>query len=461
MNDTNDDISLLAVVENAGCHDTMAFLHHSHSSETTRAFPERSSSSALDHSLGINANGLVLRAPGQDFPPSTNRTAGDQNKLQRQLHHSTLNYCQEKDTTKVIKQSRYKSKSDRIESSLTRTIGSCIRCTTQHIKCSPNTTNLVGPCLSCASLTIRTMPCLRYRITHSNLYRTAFYHYQFFKNHLMVGPKYGDFHIQRNWTQNDIRVLEVAQDSNVVLRLVVREFVPSFEEFGSDDTRGNKMYGIPWAIADPEEATKEVNRYLDRCIGNYLDANLDYSDHLVWGIFLWAVRLSVFPQPNKFLSDVIRLWVASRFLEGRWRCVGLNTLGAENLSHRYGKEEIVQVPPFVNYQMAAPTPAFDLVQQERNWFTITLSVFILLHNYEQQCRFHRDFARRRDFPVRFVEMPVINAIHSGAKPSWPISTTPVRVNGHSLPNTTGVRMRPTIWHILTGIKLPSSRSVGI
>ncbi|KAK2926409.1 hypothetical protein FoTM2_013275 [Fusarium oxysporum f. sp. vasinfectum] len=267
----------------------------------------------------------------------------------------------------------------------------------------------------------------------------------------MVGPKYGDFHIQRNWTQTDIRVLEVAQDSNVVLRLVVREFVPSFEEFGSDDTRGNKMYGIPWAIADPEEATKEVNRYLDRCIGDYLGANLDYSDHLVWGIFLWAVRLSVFPQPvrqllsghgwwclnmalksqNKFLSDVIRLWVASRFLEGRWRCVGLNTLGAENLSHRYGKEEIVQVPPFVNYQMAAvftqrilePLRVTVLSQLQRlilsnrkeNWFTITLSVFILLHNYEQQCRFHRDFARRRDFPVRFVEMPVINAIHSGAK----------------------------------------------
>ncbi|GKU08608.1 unnamed protein product [Fusarium langsethiae] len=191
------------------------------------------------------------------------------------------------------------------------------------------------------------------------------------------------------------------------------------------------MYSIPWAIADPEEATKEVNRYLDRCIGDYLNANLDYSDHMVWGIFTWAVRLSVFPEPNKFLSDVIRLWVACRFLEGRWRCVGLNTLGAESLFHWYSEEEIVQVPPFINYQMAAiftqrileplrvtvlkQLQGLILANKKANWFTITLSVFILLHNYEQQCRFHRNFARRRGFPVRFVEMPVINAIHSGAK----------------------------------------------
>ncbi|KAF4470693.1 Clavaminate synthase [Fusarium albosuccineum] len=247
----------------------------------------------------------------------------------------------------------------------------------------------------------------------------------------MIGPKYGDFHIQRNWTQNDIRVLELAQDSNAVLHLAVRKFAPSPEERRSDDTRGNKMYSIPWAIADPERATETVNCYLDHCIEEYLDAVLDDSNHLVWDIFHWAFKLSLFPQPNKLLSDVIRLWVACRFLEGRWRCVGSNTFGAENLFHWYGMEQIVQVPPFVNYQMAAiftekilqplritvlkQLQDLILANQKKNWFTITLSVFILLHNYELQCQFHRAFARRRGFSVRFVEMPVIRAIHSGAK----------------------------------------------
>ncbi|KAI5455754.1 hypothetical protein BGZ63DRAFT_137383 [Mariannaea sp. PMI_226] len=247
----------------------------------------------------------------------------------------------------------------------------------------------------------------------------------------MVGPKYGDFHIQRNWTQTNIKIINLAQDSNAVLHLAVREFVPSYEELRSDDTRGNKMYSIPWAIADPEEATEEVKRYLDRCIEGYLDAILDDSNHLVWDIFHWAVRLSLFPQPNILLPDVIRLWVACRFLEGRWRCVGSNTFGAENLFHCYGTEQIVQVPPFINYQMAAiftekilqplrivvlkRLQNLIMANEKKNWFTITLSVFILLHNYELQCRFHRDFARRRGFSVRFVEMPIIRAIHSGAK----------------------------------------------
>ncbi|KAJ4311707.1 hypothetical protein N0V84_010304 [Fusarium piperis] len=247
----------------------------------------------------------------------------------------------------------------------------------------------------------------------------------------MVGPNYGDFHIQRRWTQNAIRVLDLAQDSNVVLRLAVREFVPGAEELRSDDTRGNKMYGIPWAITDPEEATKAVNLYIDRCIGTYLVTILDDSNHLVWDMFHWAMRLSTFPEPNQLLSDVIRLWVVCRFLEGRWRCVGVDTLGAEGLSHWYDNEPLVQVPPFVNYQMAAlfterilqplrvtvlkQLQDLILANETRNWFPITLSVFILLHNYEMQCRFHRAFAMRRGFSVRFVEMPIIRAIHSGAK----------------------------------------------
>ncbi|KAK2471861.1 hypothetical protein H9L39_16544 [Fusarium oxysporum f. sp. albedinis] len=243
-NDTNDNLGLVGVVEHAGCHSTMAFLNCSQIFETNCVFPEEYLFSTFDHSLGINSNGSVLYAPGQDFPPNTNRPAGNQSQLRRPLHQNTSSSCQAKTTTRVDKQSRY-----------------------------------------------------------------------------------GDFHIHRNWLQN-FNVLEVAQDSNVVLRLVVRQFVPSFEELESDDTRGNKMFSIPWAIADPEDTTKEVNHYLVRCMGDYLVTNLDDSDQLVWGIFMWAVRLSTFPQP---------------------------------------------------------------------------------------CRFHRDFARRRDFPVRFVEMPIINAIHSGAK----------------------------------------------
>jgi len=107
----------------------------------------------------------------------------------------------------------------------------------------------------------------------------------------MIGSTYGDFHIQRQWTPRDTKVLECAQDSNVVLKLRVREFIPTAEELLSGDTRGNIMFDIPWAIADPDEATRSVNDYIDRSIESYLHTILDDSNHLVWDVFSWARRL--------------------------------------------------------------------------------------------------------------------------------------------------------------------------
>jgi len=113
----------------------------------------------------------------------------------------------------------------------------------------------------------------------------------------MVGPTYGDFHIKRQWTQNETKVLDFAQDGNIVLSLRVREFFPSIEELLFDDARGNMMYGIPWAIADPDEATRVVNLCIDSCTEAYLDTILDDSNHLEWDVFHWALKISMFPKP--------------------------------------------------------------------------------------------------------------------------------------------------------------------
>jgi hypothetical protein len=51
--------------------------------------------------------------------------------------------------------------------------------------------------------------------------------------------------------------------------------VPLNEELVSDDARGNKMYGIPWAIANPDEAAKSANEYVDQNMDTYLETVLD------------------------------------------------------------------------------------------------------------------------------------------------------------------------------------------
>lgn len=200
----------------------------------------------------------------------------------------------------------------------------------------------------------------------------------------------------------------------IALQETLGEFVPSLEELRSDDTRGNKMYDIPGALADPEEAAAAVNLYLDRCIGPYLDIGLQSFGvgYLSLGFQIITVPSTgmsalcimgsnldaMLKSQDQLLADVLPLWVACRFLEGRWRCVGSNTFGAENLSHWHGAEPIVQVPPFLNYQLAAifteqilqplrvavlkRLQDLILAKETKNWFSITLRVFILLHNYE-------------------------------------------------------------------------------
>jgi hypothetical protein len=119
----------------------------------------------------------------------------------------------------------------------------------------------------------------------------------------MVGPTYGDFHISREWTSTKSKTLDIAQDSNVILKIKVREFVPLNEELASDDARGNKMYGIPWAIADPDEAAKSAREYVEQNMETYLEAVLDDSNHFVFDVFHWALRLTLFPQPVSWSLD--------------------------------------------------------------------------------------------------------------------------------------------------------------
>src|SRR5688500_3536188 len=57
-------------------------------------------------------------------------------------------------------------------------------------------------------------------------------------------------------------------------------------------------------------------------------------------------------RPRMSCPPNCRLWVAYRFLEGRWRGSGKDALGVLGFLHRYDRDPIIQVPPFINYQMA-------------------------------------------------------------------------------------------------------------
>ena len=118
-------------------------------------------------------------------------------------------------------------------------------------------------------------------------------------------------------------------------------------------------------------------------------------------------------QQNRLLQEVLRLWVVCRFIESRWRCCGNDTVNAESLADPF--YDWISPPPYVDYQLAsiiihrilAPLRRSvlqdlqDLIAENKsnNWYSIFLTSFVLLHNYELQMSFQRQFAMRRKAPV--------------------------------------------------------------
>ncbi|KAL1981852.1 hypothetical protein VTN96DRAFT_2097 [Rasamsonia emersonii] len=56
-----------------------------------------------------------------------------------------------------------------------------------------------------------------------------------------------------------------------------------------------------------------------------------------------------------------------------------------------------------------------LQKKPTNWLVIFLSSFIQLHSYELLMKQQRNFALRRNAPVRYSNMSLVRSIHAGAK----------------------------------------------
>ena len=165
-------------------------------------------------------------------------------------------------------------------------------------QCRQNPTNPAGQCWSCQSVmnSIFRLPCLRFKISDSILFRTGFPFLAFYKMHPMVGKTYGDFHNTKEWTSGGTKLLEITQGRGSVCRFEVREFQTP-DEGALVDSKERAIYAIPWAIVDADAATNTLNSYLDESMASYLDSILGGPDHLVRDVFQSALRLSMHPEP--------------------------------------------------------------------------------------------------------------------------------------------------------------------
>jgi len=209
------------------------------------------------------------------------------------------------------------SRTHRIDTNLTRSLNACVRCRIQRNrvceslfrnrllsvrltsgKCIPDPNNPRGPCQSCQNKKARLsrLPCLRYKLSDSILFRTGLNYMEFYKAHPMFGPKYGDFHMEKQWIPGSGKFLCLSQDRGTFLRIELKQFVPPHDPTALD-LKGRPMYAVNWAIPDPDAATEALNEFIDASLGCYLDAVLDGMDTLVMDVFHAAIRSSVFPHP--------------------------------------------------------------------------------------------------------------------------------------------------------------------
>jgi hypothetical protein len=118
------------------------------------------------------------------------------------------------------------------------------------------------------------------------------------------------------------------------------------------------------------------------------------------------------------LQKTLRLWVACRFIESKWRCWSDDGWGDNPVLTNNPRDPFYDwesLPPYLDYQIASIiihrilTPLRKDVLRElqstfnkhdpKDWYVTFLASFILLQNYEMQMKFQKEFAARRKAPV--------------------------------------------------------------
>lgn len=118
------------------------------------------------------------------------------------------------------------------------------------------------------------------------------------------------------------------------------------------------------------------------------------------------------------LQKTLRLWVASRFIESKWRCWADGGFEDGDIQRANPKDPFydwASLPPYLDYQIASiiihrvlcplrkdvlrDLQATLNVHSPKDWYVTFLTCFILLQNYEMQMDFQRQFAKRREAKV--------------------------------------------------------------
>ncbi|KAK4466359.1 hypothetical protein QBC42DRAFT_166788 [Cladorrhinum samala] len=324
---------------------------------------------------------------------------------------------------------------------LTRQLKSCIRCRMNRGRCDPDPLDITGACLTCRQMTGPTlckMPCYRYIVTDAHLYREQQAPYQLFSK------RWQSMDIvdipASHWESDEIRTIAVAPSCvNAPFAFQVRKFRPVEGDRLQDEwptPHGMNRVSMPnYAVADMRKAAMEMKAYIDQSIVTFINATVGGLDQLLWETYMMAfrhIRDAKTKEEQSLLSNTFRLWTVCRL--------------SSNPSHICSEEKLDCAPvdcPHSPHYKAVPMPLImtaqfecinyttflrpwskavlkqlnDLVLAKKReyWFTIYLSMFVLLHSCAMMTRRDEESARQWKLKTRYANPESIKAHHSGAQ----------------------------------------------
>ncbi|PVH93456.1 hypothetical protein DM02DRAFT_541526 [Periconia macrospinosa] len=343
----------------------------------------------------------------------------------------------------------FRAAEQRQETGLTRKLGACIRCSMQRIRCIPDPSSPQGCCKTCiqaAYSRTRWLPCLRYKITDTELLA----HEKCPRPTWTTRWKKMELVDITNWASNSIKTIQTSQSdwiptsqgaSEPPLSLQVREFKPIE---GTDATcRRWKIDGIEYkyetanyAIADMRQAGVAIIEYGKQTLPMAIKQWVNNQDSLLRNTYNMAYKYSLHAEREEdrnLLTSTLWLWAASRRMSQGAHICGEETLGMKrrDFGPKCTSSNKILMPPVYSAQVEIiyvtmillPTKKKILDQlkalvaenNRRSWLAIYLCIFLLLHSCALLTARDQQRAKAQGVQRRFYRPRVIDELHNGAK----------------------------------------------
>jgi hypothetical protein len=319
---------------------------------------------------------------------------------------------------------------------IARRIGVCPRCHRRKKPCRYSNSKYM-PCDRClGNSRILDMPCtLQIRIHEIELLRCFDGGVDVPENPLNFMHRIGNWPTGMGLCIGCESSLEIqlTQDMGSVMSVAVCRYVPLERDttgYSWTDVSGTlqTMEMPPICIASWQDAKAAAISYAKGSMNLLLKSLLESCDPLTRDTFIMA-RIS----KDRLVRDSLMLWTSCRVTEKTWQISGRDTLGLKPVQDKANPwHGIIPVTPIMDAQLdeiflvEILMPLRDRVLAElksrlsdpqkvkADWFSIYLTLFVLLSNLEAQNAHDRQFAKRYGLKGRFWGTSV------GRYPLWEI-----------------------------------------